>query len=90
MGSQFDHSPRKWDMFCDSGSHVTNDRGLGRLWNLEVSRAITFRRMLNGHQPLKKAEYLDFFYNFVRRLLVCMAWHSRTVAMARRRRFVYP
>ena len=38
MGSQFDHSPRKWDMLCDSGSHVTNYRRLGRLWDLEVSR----------------------------------------------------
>jgi hypothetical protein len=38
----------------------------------------------------KQAKYLDLFYYFVRRLLVCMAWHSRTIEMARSRRFVYP
>jgi hypothetical protein len=38
MGSQFDHSPHKWDILCDSGSHVTRDWRLGRLWDLEVRR----------------------------------------------------
>jgi hypothetical protein len=26
LGSQFDYSPYKWDMLCDSGSHFTGDR----------------------------------------------------------------
>jgi len=38
----------------------------------------------------KQAKYLDFFYYFVCRLLVCMAWHSRAITMARRNRFVSP
>ena len=38
MGSQFHHSPHKRDMLCDSGSHVTDDRRLGGLWDLEVRR----------------------------------------------------
>ena len=38
MGSQFDYSPHKWDMLFLSGSHVTGDRRLGRLWDLEVRR----------------------------------------------------
>jgi len=38
MGSQFDRSPLKWDVLCVPGSHVTDDRRLGRLWDLEVRK----------------------------------------------------
>jgi hypothetical protein len=36
--SQFDHSTHKWDKLCHSGSPVTDDRRLGRLWDMEVRR----------------------------------------------------
>jgi hypothetical protein len=38
----------------------------------------------------KQAEYLDFFYHSSGGRLVCMAWRPRPIAMASRRRIVYP
>jgi hypothetical protein len=38
----------------------------------------------------KQAKYFDYFYNSTCGRLVCMAWHSRLITMASRRRIVYP
>jgi hypothetical protein len=38
----------------------------------------------------KQAEYLDFIYYSAGGRLVCMAWRSRLITMASKRRIVYP
>jgi hypothetical protein len=38
----------------------------------------------------KQAEYLDLFHHSAGGRLVRLAWRSRPIAMASRRRFVYP
>lgn len=37
----------------------------------------------------KQAEYLDYFYHSAGGHLVCMAWRSRLITVANRRRIVY-
>jgi hypothetical protein len=64
-------------MLCVSGSHVTGDRLLGRLWDLEVRSGQNLSNEVGCTLTVQKqAEYLDIFHYFVRRRLVWMAWHS--------------
>lgn len=92
MRSQLDRSSHERDQLCYPGSLVADDRRMGRLWNVEVRRCCQTPAP-ESCSEVKLTSLHDssaFFYHAASGRLVCMAWGSRPITMASRRRIVYP